>query len=176
MASIYNSDRVVNPLALNFYVLGYDGNGNLTRINNATKENLKTYLGHHRILTDAINIKDAYIINLGIEFDIITMPDQNGNQVILRCINRLKQYFDIKKWQINQPIIISNVLSTLLSVKGVQSVVKAEFTNLSGGNYSPYSYDVQGAIRNGILYPSLDPSIFEIRFPDLDIQGRVVTF
>jgi hypothetical protein len=51
---------------------------------------------------------------------------------------------------------------------------KIEFTNKSGGNYSPYSYDVAGAFRNGVLYPSLDPAIFEIRYPDQDIYGRVV--
>jgi hypothetical protein len=54
--------------------------------------------------------------------------------------------------------------------------VNVNFTNKSGGNYSPYSYDVNGAIRSEILYPSLDPAIFEIRYPDIDIQGRVTAF
>lgn len=176
--SIYNSDRVVNPLALNFYVLGYDSNGNLTRINDATKENLKLYLGHHRMLTDAINIKDAYIINLGIEFDIITMPDQNGNQVILRCIERLKKYFDIKKWQINQPIVISNIYTELDKVEGVQTVVDVRIVNLYDPTlgYSGNAYDIQLATRDGILFPSLDPSIFEIKYPNNDIIGRVRAF
>lgn len=176
--SIYNSDRVVNPLALNFYVLGYDSNGNLTRINDATKENLKLYLGHHRMLTDAINIKDAYIINLGIEFDIITMPDQNGNQVILRCIERLKKYFDVKKWQINQPIVISNIYTELDKVEGVQTVVDVRLVNLYDPTlgYSGNAYNIQLATRDGILFPSLDPSIFEIKYPNNDIIGRVRAF
>ena len=176
--SIYNSDRVVNPLALNFYVLGYDSNGNLTRINDATKENLKLYLGHHRMLTDAINIKDAYIINLGIEFDIITMPDQNGNQVILRCIDRLKKYFDVKKWQVNQPIVISNIYTELDKVEGVQTVVDVRIVNLYDPTlgYSGNAYDIQLATRDGILFPSLDPSIFEIKYPNNDIIGRVRAF
>lgn len=176
--SIYNSDRVVNPLALNFYVLGYDSDGKLTKINNATKENLKLYLGYHRILTDAINIKDAYIINLGIEFDIITMPDQNGNQVILRCIDRLKKYFDIKKWQINQPIVISNIFTELDKVEGVQTVVDVKLVNNFDPTlgYSGNAYDIQMATRDGILFPSLDPSIFEIKYPDNDIIGRVRAF
>ena len=176
--SIYNSDRVVNPLALNFYVLGYDSNGNLTRINDATKENLKLYLGHHRMLTDAINIKDGYIINLGIEFDIITMPDQNGNQVILRCIDRLKKYFDVKKWQVNQPIVISNIYTELDKVEGVQTVVDVRIVNLYDPTlgYSGNAYDIQLATRDGILFPSLDPSIFEIKYPNNDIIGRVRAF
>jgi hypothetical protein len=77
--------------------------------------------------------------------------------------------------QINKPLVISDVNSALLQIKGVQSISKVEIVNKSGGNYSPYSYDISGAIRNNILYPSLDPSIFEIRFPDVDIQGRIVT-
>jgi len=176
--SVFNSDRVSNDLALNFYVLGYDANNNLTTINNATKENLKTYINYHRMLTDAINIKDAYIINIGVEFDIITMPDQNGNQVILRCIDRLKKYFDINKWQINQPIIISNVYTELDRVEGVQTVVNVKFTNIydTTRGYSQHAYDMTAATKDGIIFPSLDPSIFEIKYPDNDIIGRVRAF
>lgn len=176
--SVFNSDRIPNDLALNFYVLGYDGDNHLTTINAATKENLKTYLNYHRMLTDAINIKDAYIINLGIEFDIITMPDQNGNQVILKCIDRLKKYFDTKKWQINQPIVISNIYTELDKVDGVQTVTSIKFNNFYDQTlgYSKHAYDLQLATKDGIIFPSLDPSIFEIRFPDNDIIGRVKAF
>ena len=176
--SIFNSDRVANDLALNLYVLGTDGNNKLTPINTATKENLKTYLGYHRLLTDAINIKDAYIINIGIEFDIITLPDQNGNQVVLRCIDRLKRYFNVKNWQINQPIVVSNVYTELDRVEGVQTVVNVKFTNYYDTTlgYSKHAYDLEKATKNGIIFPSLDPSIFEIKYPDNDIIGRVRAF
>jgi hypothetical protein len=176
--SIFNSERVQNNLALNFYVLGYDGNQKLSTINDATKENLKTYLNYHRILTDAINIRDAYIINIGLEFDIITFPDQNGNQVILRCINRLKEYFDIRKWQINQPIVISNIFTELDKVEGVQTVVDVKITSLYDQTlgYSKHAYNIQEATKDGIIFPSLDPSIFEIKYPDNDIIGRVRAF
>lgn len=176
--AIYNSDRVQNDLALNFYVLGYDANQKLTMINDATKENLKTYLNHHRILTDAVNIRDAYIINIGVEFDIIILPDQNSNQVILRCINALKRYFDIKKWQINQPIVISNLFTELDKVEGVQTVVDVKIKNLYDTTlgYSQHAYNIQEATKDGIIFPSLDPSIFEIKYPDNDIIGRVRAF
>lgn len=176
--SIYNSERVSNDLALNFYVLGFDANNNVTTINEATKHNLKTYLNHHRMLTDAINIKDAYIINIGVEFDIISLPDQNGNQVILRCIDRLKKYFDIKKWQVNQPIIISNVYTELDKVEGVQTVVNVKFKNLydTSLGYSRHAYDLAQATKDGIIFPSLDPSVFEVKYPDNDIIGRVRAF
>jgi hypothetical protein len=176
--SIFNSDRVQNDLALNFYVLGYDINGKLTTVNDATKENLKTYLNWYRLLTDAINIRDAYIINIGIEFDIITLPDENSNQVVLRCIDRLKQYFDVKKWQINQPIIISNIYTELDRVPGVQTVVNIKLKNLYDNTlgYSPHAYNIDQSIKDGVLFPSLDPSIFEIKYPNNDIVGRARSF
>jgi hypothetical protein len=165
-----------NPLALSMYVLAYNSNKKLENATLDLKTNLKEYMEPFRMVTDSITIKDAFYINLGLNFDITIIPGLNSNQVLTDCITAITNYFNIDKWQINQPIIISNINAILLQVKGVQSVVKIEFTNKSGGNYSPYSYDVTGAIQNGILYPSLDPSIFEIRYPDLDIQGRVVTF
>jgi hypothetical protein len=176
--SIYNSDRIQNDLALNFYVLGYDADGKLTQVNNATKENLKNYLNWYRILTDAINIRDAYIINIGIDFDIISLPDQNSNQVVLRCIDRLKQYFDVNKWQINQPIVISNIYTELDRVPGVQTVVNVKIKNLfdSSLGYSPHAYNIEQATKDGVLFPSLDPSIFEIKFPNNDIVGRSRSF
>ena len=171
-------NRMQNQLGVSFYLLGYDGNGKLTQVNNATKENLKTYLDQYRILTDAITIKDAYIINIGLEFDIISRPNQNGNQVILRCIQKLKDYFDTKKWQINQPIVISNLYTELDKIEGVQTVVDIRLTNLYDQTlgYSKYVYDVNAAIKDGILFPSLDPSIFEIKYPDNDIIGKARTF
>jgi hypothetical protein len=175
---VFYSDRRQNNLALGFYVLGYDSFGKLNNINPATKENLKTYLNEYRILTDAIEVKDAYVINIGIEFDIITLPDKNGNEVIIKCIDRLKKYFDIKKWQINQPIVISNVYTELDRIEGVQTVVSVKFKNLHDQTlgYSMHMYDIEGATKNGVIFPSLDPSIFEIKYPDNDILGRVRAF
>jgi len=165
-----------NPLALSMYILAYNSDKKLENATLDLKMNLKEYMEPFRMVTDAITIKDAFYINLGLNFDITVIPGLSNNQVLTDCITALTNYFNIDKWQINQPIILSNINSILLQVKGVQSVVKIEFINKSGGNYSPFSYDVSGAIQNGILYPSLDPSIFEIRYPELDIQGRVVTF
>lgn len=176
--SIFNSDRIQNDLALNFYVLGYDVNGNLTNVNDATKENLRTYLNWYRMLTDAVNIRDAYIINIGIDFDIVTLPDQNSNQVVLRCIDRLKDYFNIRKWQINQPIVISNIYTELDRVDGVQTVVNVKLKNLFDPSlgYSPHAYNIDQSIKDGVLFPSLDPSIFEIKYPNNDIVGRARSF
>jgi hypothetical protein len=140
----------------------------LTALNVAIKENLKTYLDYYRILTDAVNIKDAFVINIGINFEISVLPNYNSNEILLKCINALKTLFDIDRWQINQPIIKSDVINTLGNIKGVQSVIGVEFLNLydTTTGYSGNVYDLNTATRNGVIYPSLDPSIFEVKFPE----------
>ena len=169
--------RIANPLAMNLYVLGFNQNKQLTHLNDAVKENLKTYLDHYRILTDAVNIKNAFIINIGIQFEITVLSNYNSNEVLLNCINAIKTYFSIDSWQINQPIIKSDLTNTLGSVRGVQNIVNVVFENLydTEFNYSGNVYDLNASTKNGIIYPSLDPSIFELKFPDQDIKGRVVS-
>jgi len=170
--------RIPNPLALNMYVLGYNASKQLVELNQAVKENLKNYLNHYRILTDAVNIKDAFIINIGINFEITTLPNYNSNEVLLKCIDALKTYFEIDKWQINQPIIKSAITNIIGNVLGVQTIVSTKITNLfkSENGYSGNVYDLNPATKNGIIYPSLDPSIFEIKYPNTDIKGRVTTY
>jgi hypothetical protein len=163
-----------NPLALDLYVLSYNNNKQLTTASNTLKNNLATYLNQYRMVTDAINIKDAYYINIGLNFDITVTSGYSNKDVLTSCISTLQDYFNIDNWQINQPIPLSDIQSRLLQIKGVQSIVKLEVTNKQGGNYSQYGYDIIGATKNNNVYPSLDPAIFEVRFPNTDIQGRVV--
>jgi hypothetical protein len=174
----YQESRVLNPLAMNMYVLGYNSSKQLVQLNQAIKENLKTYLDYYRILTDAVNIKDAFIINIGVNFEISVLPNYNSNEVLLNCISALQSFFDIDKWQINQPIIKSDITTTLANVKGVQSVIGVSLNNLfdTTFGYSGNIYDLNSATKNGIIYPSLDPSIFEVKFSTRDIKGRVVNY
>ena len=130
------------------------------------------------MLTDAVNIKDAFIINIGVNFEISVLSNYNSNEVLIKCIDTLKQYFNIDRWQINQPIVKSDISTVIANVKGVQSVVRVEFKNLYDDalGYSGNVYDLISATKNGVIYPSLDPSIFEVKFPNADIKGRVVTY
>jgi len=166
-----------NPLALDLYILAYNSNKQLIPASSTLKNNLITYLNQYRMITDAINIKDAFYINIGINFDITVQSGYNNNDVVTNCITVLQNYFNIERWQINQPIILSEINSNLLQINGVQSVVKVEIINkqdTTGITYSEYGYDITGATKNNNIYPSLDPSIFEVRYPNTDIQGRVV--
>lgn len=164
------------PAVLDLYVLSFDNDKKLKIASRAVKQNLSTYLSQYRIINDSIKIKDAFIINIGIEFDLIVLPNYNNNEVIYGCIQSLKDFFEINKWQINEPIILRDLYILLDKIEGVQTVKKINIVNKVGINYgySQYAYDISGATQNGIVYPSLDPMIFEIKYPNTDIVGRVV--
>ena len=170
-----NANTESSQISSNLYILGYNRNKYFTNCNTATKTNLSTYLDYYKPLTDSINIMDAFIINFGIDFEITTFRNNSNQQVLLDCITELKDYFNIDKWEINQPIVESEIYNIIGNVKGVQSVINVTFNNLAGLElgYSRFRYDFKTATRNGIIYPSLDPSLFEIKYPDTDIKGKI---
>ena len=166
-----------DPLATSIYLLTFNNTGEFTTPGPAILQNIQTYLEQYRMLTDTIFLKNAYIINIQVSFDIIVRPNYTTREVIGGCLVALKSYFSRERWQINQPIILSEIYTLLDQIAGVQTVQKVAITNISGvaQGYSQYSYDISAATLNGVIYPSLDPSIFEVKYPDIDIQGRVVT-
>jgi len=159
----------------NLYVLAYDNNKRLKNASISLKNNLKTYLSQYRIVNDSIKIRDGFIINIGVDFDIIVLPNYNNNDILFKCISAVKSYFEIDKWQINEPIILKDIYVMLDRIDGVQTVKNVYITNKCGPNYSVYAYDVIGATQNNVIYPSVDPMIFEVKYPDSDIKGRVVS-
>jgi hypothetical protein len=165
------------PATLDLYILSYDSNNNLRTCSSTLKQNLSTYLSQYRVIGDSVRIKDGFIINIGINFEIIVLPDYNNNDVLLNCINALKTYFAIDKWTINQPIILRDLYILLDQISGVQTVKTIDIVNKVGENigYSKYAYDIKGATQSNIIYPSLDPSMFEVKYPNVDIQGKVVS-
>ena len=179
----FQTGRFLNPLAMNMYTLGYDSNKKLLKMNQTSKENLKTYLSQFRLATDAINIKDAYVINISVNFAILTKVGFNKNDVLLRCVSSVQDFFDIDRWQIGQPIVLSDIAYELSLVDGVASVVpplgsdtviKIENKYKLEDGYSGNFYDIDSGLIDGVLYPALDPSIFEIKYPNSDIKGKVI--
>ena len=164
------------PAVVDLYVLGYNSEKKLNTASTALKQNLKTYLSEYRIINDSVKIKDAFIINITVDFDIIVLPNYNNNEVLQNCVTALQEHFQIDKWQINQPIIMKDLNILLDKVEGVQTVQNIEVKNKTGTSigYSDYAYDVKGATINNVVYPSIDPMIFELKYPNTDIQGRVV--
>jgi len=161
---------------LDLYVLSSNNLNQLTTGSAALKQNLSTYLSQYRIIGDTIGIKDAFIVNIGVEFDIITLPEYVNNEVLTNCISELQAYFAISEWQINEPIILRELYILLDRIEGVQTVKNITILNKAGvGNgYSQFAYDVQGANIGEVIYPSIDPMIFEVKYPQSDIRGRVV--
>ena len=130
-------------------------------------------MNEYRMLTDGVNISDGYIINIGVEFDIIIYNNYNKSEVLTKCITELRDYFNIDNWTFNQTINLSEVELLIANVEGVSSVPMMKITNKCGGKYSTNSYNIDAATKDKIVYPSLDPSVFEVKFPDSDIKGRV---
>jgi hypothetical protein len=171
------TDEQVSTIeTLNLYCLSQNTAGQLDYASDLLKKNLRTYLSQYRVIGDNIEIRDAYIINIGVNFEIIVLPEYNNNEVLLACVTALQNYFNINNWQINQPIMLRDLYILLDRVKGVQTVKNINLSNKAGtsSGYSAYAYDITGATQNQVIYPSLDPSIFEVRYPNLDIKGKVV--
>ena len=171
------TDNQVSTIeTLNLFCLGLNNQGQFSTPSLTLKKNLRTYLSQNRIIGDSIEIKDAFIINIAVNFEIIVLPEYNNNEVLLSCIGEVKSYFERDKWQINQPIMLRDLFILLDKITGVQTVNKFIIENKAGTttSYSPYSYDILGATQNQVIYPSLDPSIFEVKFPNKDIKGKVV--
>jgi hypothetical protein len=169
-----NVNETNNPFAINLYLLGYNRNGNLTPINKAIKQNLKTYLSEYRMLTDGVNILDGFIINIAVDFDIITLSGYNKSEVVTAVINEIRNFFQIDNWTFNQTINLSELELVIANVEGVSSVPRLVIENRCKGQYSPNSYNISAATKGKIIYPSLDPSVFEIKFPNQDIKGRAL--
>jgi hypothetical protein len=166
-----------DPLAISLYILGLNSDGQLDVPSPAMLQNIQEYLKDYRMLTDAVNIKPGYIINIGCNFDVVIRPNYTSQDVIARCIVALQDFFNIDNWQINEPIILGDIYTILDQVEGVQTVKDVQIVNKTGiaNGYSKYAYDIQAGTLNGVIYPSLDPSIFEVKYLNQDIQGRVVT-
>jgi len=169
-----NQDSTIETL--NLYVLSQNANGQLDYAGDTLKNNLRTYLSQYRMIGDNIEIRNAFIINIAVNFEIIVLPEYNNSEVLLACISTLQNHFNINNWQINQPIMLRDLYVMLDKIKGVQTVKTVSISNKSGtiSGYSQYAYDITAATQNQVIYPSLDPSIFEVRYPNLDIKGKVV--
>ena len=169
-----NLNETNNPFAINLYVLGYDSNKNVIPLNKAVKQNLKTYLSEYRLLTDGVNLLDGFVINIGVDFEIRVYGGYNKREVLTKCITELQNYFNIDNWTFNMPINISEIELLIAGIEGVQSVPKCDIVNKCLGNYSKNSYNISSATKGKMVYPSVDPSVFEVKYPNKDIKGRVV--
>lgn len=165
--------------SVDLYVLSKDTEGKLTTATDTIKQNLKQYLSEFIPITQTVNILDAFIINIGVEVEILPRPGSNPNQVLGRSIQAISEFFDTKNISINSTIDLNNLYTVLDKVQGVQTVENVNIVNkagtIDGREYSQNSYDITSARRNNIIFPSLDPSIFEVKFPEEDIKVKLLS-
>lgn len=165
-----------NPLASILYILSRDIDGKLTLSSDTLKKNLKNYLKTYRLSADAIDILDTKIINLTLTFKIAVMPNENRNLVIQKCINKLIDFFQVRKFEIDQAISLDDIRNILYNTAGVLSVTDIQFnipSNSGDRVYSDVSFEPNAALKKNILFPPKG-GIFEIRYPVNDIVGLAV--
>lgn len=164
-----------NPLATQLFIISRDADSKLIISPDTLKQNLKQYLNPYRMISDAVDVLDARVVNLTFSFDIIVDPTLNRAIVLQSVLSRLQTFFDIKNFHIDQPIVLSDVNHAVFSTPGVLSVTNILFSSITGINnnrtYSDVTYDVGSNLRNGILFPP-GGGIFEVRFPEVDIIGK----
>lgn len=165
----------VNPLAAQLFIISRDIDRNLVTSPDSLKENLITYLNQFRMISDAIDILDTPVVNVGVEFEVVTEPQANKNLVVQGIISRLKRFFLIDNFQIDQPIRISDVRNIIFNNPGVISVTNLKFKNLNGNikerEYNNNTINITTNTIKGMLFPP-PGGIFEIKYPNQDIVGQ----
>ena len=159
---------------LNLYVISEDGNGKLTSSTENLKRNLKNYLSNYKMINDTIDILDARIANVGVQFDIIADPTKNKFDVLQRAVDAIKTKLVATNYEIGEPISLTDIFRILKDEDGVLDVLTVKVVSKRGGNYSTFTYDVKmNTSPDGRMVYAKDNVIFEIKFPDSDILGTV---
>lgn len=166
-----------SSLSIQIHILSRDTNGSLTISPDSLKKNLKTYLNEFRMLTDSISILDASIINIGIDFEVVTTNKINITETKNLIIKQLINFFNIRNFQIGQPIILDDLITLIYSNEAIISVSQLNIKNLSGiiqgREYSGKAFNVKQNTINGIILCPED-SIFELKYPNIDIRGKTL--
>ena len=158
---------------LNISVVSEDTNGNLTKTNDTIKNNLKNWLNQYRMVNDTIDILDAKIVNIGINFTIVSQEESNKHTALRRAENALRKEF-MSIGEISEAISISNIYRILNQVPGVSDTADVTIVRKTGGAYSTISFNVEEHISfDGRYLIAPEDVVYEIRFLDTDIQGTV---
>ena len=159
---------------LNVYIISEDRNGNFTQSNSTIKNNLKTWMNNYRMLSDTIDVLDAFIINYGIEFVVKPSIGADRFTLVDTCINTLAARYSREKMFIGEPIDVADIYTTLSNVEGVLNVSSVKITNKNGANYSSVQFDInENTAPDGssIIIPK--NAVAELKYPSVDITGKI---
>ena len=159
---------------LNLYILAEDADGNLANASSTLKENLKTWIGQYKMINDTIDILDAQIINVGIDFEVYTDPDINKYDTLSACVAALSNKYS-DPLVLGEPLYITDIYTILNSVRGVVDTKKVEISLKRGLNYANTSLRTLDALKSadGRYIDSPQNSVFEIKIPGIDIKGAI---
>lgn len=172
-------DNPRNPLASILYVISRDRNGELIESPDTLKENLASYINQFRLISDAIDILDAPVINVGVNYTVAIEKNYNYNQVLRQINSEISRYMNIKNFQIDQPINKTDLLNLIVNVEGVLSMLSLEIIPKNSGNstgsltYSSFIFNPRENTDRGMVFPS-PGGIFEVKYPQTDIVGRAI--
>lgn len=171
------ANNTINPLALTMYVICQDRNGRLTVAPDTLKENMSKYLNEFRLISDAIDILDASVINFGIEYEVYVDKNSNKPSILQNINSRIADAFQLKYFQIDQPIIIDDIVNLIINTPSVVSLVDLKVYPITGlvesRDYSTFGFSFENSTKKGILRGP-QGSIFELRFPEFDIKGAAI--
>jgi len=158
---------------LNMYIVSEDQQGKLVQSNSALKDNLKIWLNRYRMINDTVDILDTKIINIGIEFEVVSSEEINRYEVLDSTIQALVNKFS-RTMYIGERFYITDVFTELNKVRGVVDTVNVKLVNKSGGNYSQSTFNIDKYLSLDGRYLSVpDNVILEIKYPTVDIRGTV---
>ena len=159
---------------INIYTISEDNFGNLTATNSTIKNNLKTWMNNYRMLSDTIDVLDAFIINYGIEFVVKPSIGADRFTLVDTCINTLTARYSREKMFIGEPIDVADIYTTLSNIEGVLNVSSVKITNKNGANYSSVQFDInENTAPDGssIIIPK--NAVAELKYPSVDITGKI---
>ena len=160
---------------LNLYVISTDSTGGLVNSNMIIKQNLRNWINQYKMLGDTIDILDARIINLQIDFSVVSYANVNKFDVITTCIRTLSDFYTDNYYDIGEPFKITDVYKLLNNIPAVVDTKLVTVTQKFGFDYSGFDVAYENLISNDgrYLIPPED-AIFEIKFPAADINGEVI--
>jgi hypothetical protein len=171
-ANIVNDPSSTNR-AIDIYVISEDNKGKLSPTNQITKNNIKNYLSHYIPINDSVTIKDAFVVNFGIEFTVMNDKNYDSQTVLFRCQEKIKDYFN-QHLYIGEPLYLTRLYEIINNVEGVYDVKRVKAFNKTNGNYSKINYNMDNALsKDGSYYKVPKNIILEIKYPNIDIKGTV---
>jgi hypothetical protein len=166
-----------NPLASQLFICSKDSSGFLTVSSDTLKKNLRVYLNEYRLISDAIDVLDARVINFRVKFTIFVSPNSNKSTTLQSVIARLNDILSVNNFQIDQPIMLSDLQNVIINTGGVLTLVDLKIESLSGTvqgrSYSNVTHNVKQYTKRGVVFGP-PGSIFELRYSQNDIVGTAL--